>query len=220
MAFLSTGEATTLPTYLPQPGTNLGATNTFSNPVKSLPPQPPDACGAAPPEVVNDYTGLVLSLQAPRNVSALSFKFQFFSTEYPEYVCQMFNDRFLVVLQDLAGTASENIAFDSAMHAVSVNNSFFTVCTNGSAGPQTMHCTQPITDIKDTGYDKPDVLSGNPQLGGATGWLTTTAPVTPGATIKLRFIIYDEFDHIYDSAVVLDDFEWLSNKISSPVTVP
>ncbi len=219
MAYLSTGEAAGLASYVPQPGTSFGEANTFSNPVLTLPPQPPDSCGGAPPALVNDYTEYVLTLKVPSNVSALSFKFQFFSTEYPEYVCQMYNDRFLVVLQDLSTNALENIAFDSALHPVSVNNSFFTVCTN-TGGPQTMHCTHPITDIKGSGYDKPDHLVSGVELGGSTGWLTTTAPVVPGATIKLRYIVYDEFDHIYDSSVLIDDFRWVTDQVSGPVTVP
>jgi hypothetical protein len=58
--------------------------------------------------------------------------------------------------------------------------------------------------------------------GGATGWLTSTAPVTPGETITLEFIIWDTGDNQYDSSVLLDYLTWQPLLIngSTPVTVP
>ena len=44
--------------------------------------------------------------------------------------------------------------------------------------------------------------------GGATGWLTTSGNVVPGETITLRFVVWDTSDHIYDSLVLLDNFQW------------
>ena len=56
--------------------------------------------------------------------------------------------------------------------------------------------------------------------GAATGWLTTTSPVAPGETITIRFIVFDEGDHILDSAVILDHFRWSLNPAGNgPTTV-
>jgi hypothetical protein len=67
-----------------------------------------------------------------------------------------------------------------------------------------------------TGFDLDD---GGRPVGGSTGWLTTTAPVTPGDTLKLRFAIFDEGDGIYDSSVLIDNFQWLAGAVSAPITV-
>jgi len=54
--------------------------------------------------------------------------------------------------------------------------------------------------------------------GGGTSWLTTDAPVVPGETIELRFMIWDtghvqngDPDQWYDSLVLLDNFHWNLN---------
>ena len=55
--------------------------------------------------------------------------------------------------------------------------------------------------------------------GGATGWLTTKAPVKPGETITLRFLVLDEGDAKLDSAVLIDNFKWDTTSVAAPVTV-
>jgi hypothetical protein len=44
--------------------------------------------------------------------------------------------------------------------------------------------------------------------GGATGWLTTKAPVKGGEVITLQFIIWDTGDASFDSSVLIDNFQW------------
>ena len=78
------------------------------------------------------------------------------------------------------------------------------VARSGPAG-----CTG-SAELTGTGYEG--------ATGGGTGWLTTTAPVTPGETITLRFIVWDEGDHIYDSATLIDNFRWLADAVIGPVT--
>ena len=206
-----------------QSGTDFG--NTFANPMPSLPSPP--GCGMAQPAMVNDYTELVLKLKAPSNVNSFSFQFQFFSAEYPEYVCTQFNDEFLV-LQESTGEfpTPTNIAFDMQKNPITVNNGLFTVCKNDNSKPQTQHCKSPVTDIAGTGYE--DMEGGIPgfpglpglgPIGGSTGWLTTTAPVTPGEEVTLHFIIFDEGDHILDSAALIDNFQWGTQVLTAPMTI-
>jgi hypothetical protein len=45
-------------------------------------------------------------------------------------------------------------------------------------------------------------------VGGGTGWLAIHWNVQPGETIELRFVVWDTGDALYDSVVVLDQFEW------------
>ena len=55
--------------------------------------------------------------------------------------------------------------------------------------------------------------------GGSTGWLKSTAPVKPGETIVLRFIVLDEGDSYLDSAVLIDNIVWGVTAVTAPVTV-
>ncbi len=86
-----------------------------------------------------------------------------------------------------------NISFDAKGNAVTVNNGFFSLIAPNQ--------------LTGTGMEKIDFMGK--VTGGATGWLTTTAPVTPGETFTLRFIVFDEGDGIYDSQVLIDHFQWL-----------
>jgi hypothetical protein len=167
-----------------QPGTDFGMAN-IPNPVPMG-----QNCGGVDINLVNDYTELKLTLKAPTNAKSFSFDFNYLSAEYPEYVCTQYNDKFLA-LMDSKNTKG-NISFDAKGNPVTVNNGFFSL-------------TQP-NQLTGTGMEKID-FSGKP-TGGATGWLTTTAPVTPGETFTLRFIVFDEGDGIYDSQVLIDHFSW------------
>jgi hypothetical protein len=219
MSLLSTGIAAdkSMIGYTdPQTGTVLDYTNEVANPDPSVPAVP--GCSMLQPPKVNDYAELLVKLRAPTNAHSFSFNFQFFSAEYPEFVCTEFNDEFLVMMESKGEFVSAtNISFDDHMNPITVNNGFFTICANDTSKPQTQHCTQSVVGLTGTGYENDDG-SGRPQ-GGSTGWLTTTAPVTPGEEVTLHFMIFDEGDHIYDSAVLIDGFTWKLDSTDGPVTI-
>ena len=159
-------------------------------------------CGGEPdPATVYDYAELKLELEVPTNAQSFTFDFNFMSVEYPEYVCDIYDDTFVAFLDSDAFTG--NVSFDSMGNAVSINAAFFTVCSGGGG------CTGDA-ELAGTGYQ-----GGN---GGGTGWLTTTAPVRPGEKITLRFIIFDEGDWILDSAVIIDNFRWQLEAVDMPMT--
>src|SRR5207244_3049543 len=88
------------------------------------------------------------------------------------------------------------ISFDANNNPVSVNNAFFQVCQGCSAG---------TTELVGTG------MGGNNGAlndGGGTLWLTTTSPIQPGEDMTIEFMVWDTGDHQYDSAVLLDNFQW------------
>src|SRR5437870_10293515 len=93
-----------------------------------------------------------------------------------------------------------NAAVDAQGKPITANTPFLTL-------------TKPA-DLAGTGYDAPDGM--NPTVGAATGWLTLAAPVTPNETFKLRLIIYDVGDHIYDSAALIDNLRWSPQVINAP----
>jgi hypothetical protein len=55
--------------------------------------------------------------------------------------------------------------------------------------------------------------------GGATGWLQTSGNVVGGEVITLRVAIWDTSDHVLDSLVALDNFQW-SVDVTDPGTIP
>jgi hypothetical protein len=200
---------------LPQPGTEF--TNEDPNPD---PMQNGGNCGnqTADPATVNDYVELKLVLKVPTNVKSFSFNFNFMSAEYPEFVGTEFNDKFLVELDSKAFKG--NISFDKKNNPITVNAGFFDVCDTAPicSGSKTNTCSQPVTQLNGTGYELPDFGGG--AIGGGTGWLTTKSPVQPGETATLRFIIFDEGDHIYDSVVIVDNFQWeVDAAAGGPVTI-
>ena len=139
------------------------------------------------------------------------------SSEYPEFVGTQYNDKFLAILSSKAFNG--NISFDKHAQPITVNAGFFDVCksTQICNGSKTNVCTQPIAGIDKTGYEQDDG-TGEP-VGGGTGWLTTTSPVVPGEIATLKFVLFDEGDHQYDTAVIIDNFQWQLTPAAGPVTV-
>ena len=178
---------------------------------------------------VSDYTEITLEMQAPTNANSFSFDFQFFSGEYPKFVCNIYNDQFLAVVQsDTTYPTATNISFDPNMNATTVNSGFFTICIGGNSADNGAVKTPPAcptapTPANDgTGYEKnfPKANTIGTIPGGSTGWLTTTAPIKPGEKFTLRFVIFDEGDDILDSAALIDNFRWGVTKVTGPVTGP
>jgi hypothetical protein len=208
MLHLSTGLADTAPH---SPGTSLDNANEALHPDPR--PDPADGCGVADPPHANDYTELELTLKVPVNALSFSFRFQFFSAEFPRFECDEFDDTFLALLD--SGAFSGNISFDGNGDVISLNSGFFDICEQGCPlGPQS---------LSGTGYDPRADDQGD---GGATRPLTTTAAVIPGEIISLRFIIFDEgegngsFGHLEDSSVLIDQFVWRTEPVEDPNTQP
>ncbi len=190
---------------------------------------PKSATGCVVSMGVNDVSVLHLEIKVPNNAKGLSFDFNFFSGEWPEFVCTQFNDAFIAYLKSTAfnGGVPDNISFDAKQNPVSVNNGFFDRCSPtpakvGCLGMPTTHaCAGGDAELRGTGFYAPythcpmQMDSG----GGATGWLTTSAPVAPGEIITLDLMIWDTGDSIYDSSILLDNFTWLPGPTTT-VTVP
>lgn len=191
---LSTGVAadSSMPGFVPPvPGTNFLSTSpdpfTGSSFTKA-------GCDA-PDGSVSDLTILRVQVRAPAGATALKFDHNFFSSEYPEWVCFAYNDRFVAHMESIAVTG--NVAFDANGNPVAVNTAFFRVCS----GPE---CPDGDSTLTGTGMDTADQSDG-----GATGWLTAVAPVQSGELVTLQFAIMDDGDGSDDSVVLLDNFQWV-----------
>jgi hypothetical protein len=199
----------------------------------AAPPGYPKATGScAVANTEYDAVDFILQIKVPANAQGFSFDFDFWSGEWPDYVCTEYNDSFIAYLQSQAfnGGAPENVAFDSAGNPVSVNNAFFDRCTastqTGCKGQPPIFgvstCGGDLSELMDTGFYAPNNYC-NAQLstgGGATGWLTTSAPVQASEIISLEFLIWDTGDPKFDSSVLVDHFIWTTTASSAATTRP
>jgi hypothetical protein len=166
---------------------------------------------------VKDVINLKLQVKVPANAKGFSFQFNFFSGEWPEFVCTQFNDSFIAYLTSKAfnNGKSENISFDVNKNPVNVNNGFFDRCSPSNLScanfpPNYKACAGGNSELQGTGFFSAGAHCGSTQDsgGGATGWLQTKAPVQPGETITIEFMIWDTGDQAWNSSVLLDSWQW------------
>ncbi len=193
-------------------------------------PQTTASCDDGQNPDVNDVIDVKIAIKVPANAKGVSFDFDFWSGEWPEWVCSDFNDSFIAYLSSKGFNSGnpDNISFDSKGNPVSVNTGFFGTCTpsvttgcEGNGGAATSVCSAGPNDLAGTGFSDPGSYCDSQQSigGGATGWLTSTAPVQAGETISIEFMIWDKGDTSYDSSVLVDNFTWQPQAQSTPVTV-
>jgi hypothetical protein len=181
-------------------------------------PKESPSCPGVTTKEPHDAAGLELEIQAPTNAQGFSFDFNFFTYEWPQYICTEFNDFFVANLSPFpAGQKDGNISFDALGNPISVNNAFLDVC--GCPGNLPGKCTVPpdkpskpfdcalgIKGLTGTDFATDDTNAGF--TNGSTGWLVTSAPVEKAQKITLRFVTYDSSDGNVDSTTLIDNFQW------------
>ena len=211
MLGLSSGSARqpTDPGYMSVGGFDKGYTG---NHPQGFPKESP-ACG---PTIItgtpHDPTGIEIVVRAPSNAHGFSFNFNFFTYEWPTYICSKFNDFFVALLSPIPmGQSDGNISFDTQGNPVSVNNAFIEVCGCASsggppckAGGKVFPCALGNSGLSGTGFQ--DQFNDH----GSTGWLFTKAPVTPGEQITMRWAVYDSGDGAFDSTTLIDNWQWIA----------
>ncbi|MEA2748101.1 MAG: hypothetical protein QOI41_2244 [Myxococcales bacterium] len=197
---------------------------------------PKAANGCQQSNKVRDAIDVQLTLKAPANSSGIKFDLNFFSSEWPAYICSQFNDGFIAYLsaKGFNNGTPDNMSFDAMKNPVSVNNGFFDRCTPNvdigcapMAVPATSQCPGGTSELQGTGFgitgqwcsSYGGFLGGSggnktSTAGGATGWLTSSAPVTAGETFTLDLVIWDTGDGVLDSSVLLDNFTWAEGAVT------
>ncbi len=161
-------------------------------------------------------TGVELVVNTPSNATGFSFDFDFFTYEWPGFICSTFNDFFVAILSPVPmGQIDGDISFDTMGNPVSVNNAFLQVCgctgnppSPCTAGGKKFPCSLGDLDLLGTGFGF-DTTGG--QDHGSTGWLQTKAPVTGNSQITLRWAVYDSTDGILDTTTLIDNWQWIAN---------
>jgi len=185
----------------------------------TAPPGFPQTVPSCPGSLsINDDAALEVKLRAPTNATGYQFLFDFYSFEFPDFVCTAYNDQFIALVSPApAGSINGNISFDSKNNPVSVNLGFFGVCdpaskmyygfncTGTCPSPPVPYCPLGTLQLAGTGFDTWASDAG------ATGWLKSTAPVKGGEEITIRWAIWDTGDSGLDSTVLVDGFSWIAN---------
>ena len=162
-------------------------------------PQDPPTCPVS--QEIWDDVGLEVRLRAPTNATGYKFNFKFYSFEYPEWVCQTYNDQFISYVKPAPmGSINGNISFDTKGNPVSVNVAFFEVCDPSPGYP----CPLGTGEMQGTGFNQWNNA-------GATSWLQSQAPITGGQEFIIRYTIWDTGDDAYDSTALVDNFQWIAN---------
>lgn len=206
MLALSTGSARTpdMPGYQDL----LGFRKDYTSGVPEGYPKESPACPGIVSGLAHDGAALELEIRVPTNVRSFRVDQNFFTLEFPGYVCSKYNDFYVLDMDPKVPDYPDgNVAFDAAGNPISVNNALLQVCEPRTIDGRSYECPLGPASLEGTGFDTvSDEYSPAPHA--ATGWLTTWAPVEGGSTIRLRFAIWDSSDGNLDSTVLIDRFGW------------
>jgi hypothetical protein len=193
-----------------------GATmNTSSGAPPGYPKESP-ACPGVTTGAVFDNAALELRIRVPTNAKSFSFNLNFYTFEFPDYICSEFNDFYVTMMDPIPpGLSDGNISFDQVGNPISVNNSLLQVCNAQNAGGKDFPCPLGPGLLQNTGFTGPMIGQH-----AATGWLETRAPVEPGSEIMIRFAIWDSGDPVLDSTVLVDNFKWFLDAATGSTTTP
>ncbi len=255
MAALSSGTARDPgdPGYVhPQNGTLAGQSGTYNANTKvgvpaawlashnNVVPSPANCPACSGAECANAFDSIKLRarIRVPTNAKSFSYSFKFHTAEYPEFVCQQYNDFFLTLLNSDWTPNTAVLPCTVATQAAA--------CESGKCDVNnTCKVASPLPLDKNIAFDGqgnavsvnngffevcfPSVNapagacpSGTLELvgtgmggwgnnlkdGGGTEWLINDAPVVPGEKMEIEFVTWDAGDHNVDSLVLLDKFRF------------
>ena len=185
-------------------------------------PKESPACPNVTTGQPHDGTAVEITIKVPSNAYGFSFNFDFYTYEWPGYVCSTYNDFFVAILDPIPmGQMDGNISFDQLNNPVSVNNAFLEVCgcTGGppcSAGGKSFTCALGNTELVGNGFGLDTGYTDH----GATSWLMTAAPADPNSIIKIRWATYDSGDGVLDSTTLIDNWKWVAKPGTKVGTEP
>jgi hypothetical protein len=188
-------------------------------------PAPSPACPGLMTGQPHDGVALALTIRVPTNAKSFSLSENFFTHEYPAFICSMYDDAFVIEMTPppTSGPTSGNIAFDSAGNPICVNNSLLQVCEPQTVGGKTFACPLGPSSLEGTGFGAEADSSAEGVNHAATGWLQTNVALegSRGATVTFFFALWDSTDGDYDSTALVDGFTWsIESATTNPITQP
>jgi hypothetical protein len=197
----------------------------------------PAGCQQPGSASAHDPVMLELRIRAPSNARSLSLRTNFFTADFPEWLCApgmpSFADLLLVLLDSEAADnpADGNLAVHHGgpgPRLVSVNlaldTDLFRVCQNPPAQcPATAGQCEGVDELAMTGFDATNAMlcgaaTAGP-MGGGTGWLVTRGNVVGGEVITLRIAVFDVSDGAFDSTALIDRLEWSLDSVEAGTVV-
>ncbi len=183
----------------------------FNYPKGNFPKESP-ACPGTVTGEPHDYVSLVVKIRTPSNAHGFKFNFNFYTYEWPDWVCTTYNDFFVTMLTPVPmGLADGNIVFDKQKNPVTVNNAFVEVCgcLGGppcSAGGKNFTCALGDKTLTGTGFGLD--TAGDDHA--STMWLQTQAPVDPSSDVTVQFAVWDSGDGVLDTTALIDNWQWIA----------
>jgi hypothetical protein len=148
----------------------------------------------------NAFDGIALRavLQVPAGATGLAFDYAYFTRDYPTWVCTQYVDNAAALVTGVTGLAADtNVLVDSSGNKIGATSTAMQYCVSNNAYP----CALGTSVLAQTGFEN----------GGSTGWLSTPVlPVTAGATVEIKFMIWDSADQQSKSTLLVDRFRWVT----------
>lgn len=184
-------------------------------------PKESPACPGVTTGTPHDATAVEIQIRAPKNAKGFSFDFDFYTYEWPGFICSQYNDFFVAILSPVpVGQTDGQISFDAQGNPISVNNAFMNVCGCAAgppclAGGKSFDCPLGTNELMGTGF-----MDDFGTAHAATSWLKTQAPVSPGEVITIRWGAYDSGDGVLDSTALVDNWQWSAEAGTTVGTTP
>ncbi|MCA9714663.1 MAG: choice-of-anchor L domain-containing protein, partial [Myxococcales bacterium] len=140
----------------------------------------------------NDKIWMRFDVTVPPGVYGFEFDFVFFSSEWPVFVDEPFNDMFIAWSTSEVYTGNITFIDGKPLTVTSLDNAIQTVGYHGNP-PNTY---EPL--LAGTGFE----------TRGSTGWFSAQAAVTPGEDITVAFALMDMGDSNLATVVALDKWRW------------
>lgn len=155
------------------------------------------------------YDGCKLEFDVVPLGNQLSFRYVFGSEEYPEYVCSDFNDVFAFFISGPGIAGNQNIALIPGTTTPVAINSVNPGQAGSECGLIPLFCT--CTSLNFSNFYVNNANGTSVQYDGFTTVLTAQSQVTACETYRLKLVIADAGDGVFDSGVFIEEASLNSN---------
>jgi hypothetical protein len=115
-------------------------------------PKNSPSCDNMTSGTTRDNTAIEITIRKPSNTLEFNFNFDFYTYEWPNFICTQFNDFFVAILSPIPTKQTDNnINFDQINNPISVNNTFVQIYNCSDDPPCTTNnktFTYPLDNTK------------------------------------------------------------------------